>query len=102
MYKRTISQFDEKRYKDELEALREKMTDILVEMERRHSMDPGKAFSQWWEEEGAMRRYFDLKGQAEKIEQILACSVVEAEEHPKMRGKDLGMRRGYGAFEDDE
>ena len=97
---RTISQFEARRYMDELESLREKMTDILLEMERRHSTDTGEAFSRWWDEEGAMRRYFDLKGKAEKIEQILACSVVEPEEHPKMRGKDAGTRRGYGVSED--
>ena len=77
---RTISQYDARRYEDELESLREKMTDLL-----------------WWDEEGAMRRYFDLKGKAEKIEQILAFSVVEQEEHPKMRGKDPFTGRKYGA-----
>ena len=100
MYKRTISQFDEKRYKDELARLREEMTDILLEMEARHGTSSGEAFTRWWDEEGAMRRYFDLKGKAEKIEQILACSVMEPEEHPKMRGKEAGTRRGYGVSED--
>lgn len=94
---RTISQYDARRYEDELESLREKMTDLLLEMERRHSSDTGEAFSRWWDEEGAMRRYFDLKGKAEKIEQILAFSVVEQEEHPKMRGKDPFTGRRYGA-----
>ena len=97
MYKRTISQFDEKRYKDELARLREEMTDILLEMEARHGTSSGEAFTRWWDEEGAMRRYFDLKGKAEKIEQILAFSVVEQEEHPKMRGKDPFTGRTYGA-----
>ncbi len=94
---RTISQFEARRYMDELESLREKMTDILLEMERRHSTDTGEAFSRWWDEEGAMRRYFDLKGKAEKIEQILAFSVIEQEEYPKMRGNDPSARRNYGA-----
>lgn len=87
---RTISQYDAKRYKDELEGLREEMTSILLEMELRHDTSSREAFSRWWEQEGAMRRYFDLKGKAERIEQILACSVVEEEEQPKMRAKDLG------------
>ena len=101
---RTISQFDAKRYMDELERLREEMTGILLEMERRHNYDSGEAFSKWWDEEGAMRRYFDLKGKAEKIEQILAYSVIEEEEHPKMRGNDPSARRYYGASypEDDQ
>ena len=55
---RTISQFDAQRYKDELEGLREEMTDILVEMEHRHSTSSREAFSEWWD--GAMRRYYDL------------------------------------------
>lgn len=82
---RTISQFDERRYKDELEGLREEMTSILMEMEQRHSTTSREAFSRWWDEEGAMRHYFDLKGRAERIEQILQYSVVEEEENPKMR-----------------
>ena len=94
---RTISQFEARRYMDELESLREKMTDILLEMEHRHSTDTGEAFSKWWDEEGAMRRYFDLKGKAEKIEQILAFSVIEQEEYPKMRGNGPSARRNYGA-----
>ena len=63
------------------------MTDILVEMEHRHSTSSREAFSKWWDEDGAMRRYFDLKGKAERIEQILFCSVIEEEEYPKMRTK---------------
>lgn len=94
---RTISQYDARRYRDELESLRDEMTGILLEMERRHSTDSAEAFSRWWEEEGAMRRYFDLKGKAERIEQILAFSVIETEEHPKMRGNDPSARRNYGA-----
>lgn len=82
---RTISQFDAQRYKDELEGLREEMTDILVEMEHRHSSSSREAFYKWWEEDGAMRRYYDLKAKAEKIEQILFYSVIEEEEYPKMR-----------------
>ena len=63
------------------------MTAILIEMEHRHSSSSREAFSRWWDEEGTMRHYFDLKGKAERIEQILAFSVVE-EEHPKMRAGD--------------
>ena len=62
------------------------MTDILLEMEQRHSTSSRENFSKWWDEGGAMRHYFDLKGKAEKIEQILAFSVIEEEEYPKMRG----------------
>lgn len=104
---RILSQFDAKRYKDELEGLREEMTDILLEMEQRHASTSREAFSRWWDEEGAMRRYFDLKGKAERIEQILAYSVVEEEDHPKMRAGDpwsgffTGARAGTsGAGED--
>ena len=64
------------------------MTAILIEMEHRHSSSSREAFSRWWDEEGTMRHYFDLKGKAERIEQILAFSVVEEEEHPKMRAGD--------------
>ena len=85
---RILSQFDAQRYKDELEDLREEMTGILIEMEHRHSSSSREAFSRWWDEEGTMRHYFDLKGKAERIEQILAFSVVEEEEHPKMRAGD--------------
>ena len=100
---RTISQYDVERYKHELTVLREEMTEILLEMERRHSTDSADAFSRWWDEEGAMRRYFDRKGKAEKIEQILAFSVIEPEEHPKMRGHDPFARRNYGAsYADDD
>ena len=89
----TISQFDAQRYKDELTGLREEMTDILVEMELRHSSSSREAFSKWWEEEGAMRHYFDLKGRAERIEQILSYSVIEEAEHPKMRAGEPGRRK---------
>jgi hypothetical protein len=93
---RTISQYDAKRYKDELEGLREEMTRILVEMEQRHSSSSREAFSQWWEEEGTMRHYFDLKGQAERIEQILMSSVIEEEAYPRMRWPHEGLtRNGY-------
>ena len=92
---RTISQYDAQMYKDELEGLREEMTSILLEMEQRHSTTSREAFSRWWDEEGAMRHYFDLKGRAERIEQILQYSVIEEEEHPKMRGMDSGARRRY-------
>lgn len=85
---RTISQYDAKRYRDELEGLREEMTSILLEMELRHDTSSREAFSRWWEQEGAMRHYFDLKGKAERIEQILAYSVVEEEQYPKMRAGD--------------
>ena len=85
---RTISQYDAKRYRDELEGLREEMTSILLEMELRHDTSSREAFSRWWEQEGTMRHYFDLKGKAERIEQILAYSVVEEEDYPKMRAGD--------------
>ena len=68
---RTISQYDAQMYKDELKGLREEMTSIL----------------------------FDLKGKAERIEQILQFSTIEEEEHPRMRGGDPALRRGYGGSE---
>ena len=91
---RTISQFDAQRYRDELEGLREEMTDILVEMEHRHSSSSREAFSLWWEG-GAMRRFYDLKGKAERIEQILFYSVIEEEEHPKMRAGEPSRSRTH-------
>ncbi len=87
---RTISQYDAKLYRDELEGLREEMTSILVEMERRHSTTSREAFSRWWDEEGNMRHYYDLKGKAERIEQILRSCVIEEQEHPKMRAGEPG------------
>lgn len=93
---RTISQYDAQMYKDELKGLREEMTSILVEMEHRQNTSSWEAFSRWWDEGGAMRHYFDLKGKAERIEQILQYSVVEEEENPRMRGGDPSLRRRYG------
>ena len=91
---RTISQYDAQLYRDELEGLREEMTSILLEMEQRHSTTSMEAFSRWWDEGGAMRHYFDLKGKAERIEQILAFSVIEEEKYPKMRGAAPSVRIG--------
>ncbi len=92
---RTISQYDVQMYKDELKGLREEMTNILVEMEHRQNTSSREAFSRWWDEGGAMRHYFDLKGKAERIEQILQYSIVE-EEFPRMKGGDPAMRHRYG------
>ena len=99
---RTISQYDAQMYKDELEGLREEMTSILLEMEQRHSTTSREAFSRWWDEGGAMRRYFDLKGRAERIEQILQYSVIEEEKHPRMRGADPAVRRRYRETEPED
>ena len=99
---RTISQYDAQMYRDELEGLREEMTSILLEMEQRHSTSSREAFSRWWDEGGAMRHYFDLKGRAERIEQILAYSVIEEEEHPKMRGADPSKRRRYSGTDPED
>lgn len=92
---RTISQYDARMYRDELEGLREEMTSILLEMEQRHSTTSREAFSRWWDEGGAMRHYFDLKGRVEKIEQILQYSVIEKEDHPRMRGAGPAARHRY-------
>ena len=44
-----------------------------------------------------MRHYFDLKGKAERIEQILRFSVIEEQEHPKMRaGEPGGLPKNRG------
>ena len=91
---RTISQYDAQMYKDELKGLREEMTSILVEMEHRQNTSSREAFFLWWDEGGAMRRYFDLKGKAERIEQILQFSTIEEEEYPKMRGAVPSVRIG--------
>ena len=99
---RTISQFDAQRYKTELESLRDDMTDILLEMEQRHSTSSGENFSKWWDEGGVMRHYFDLKGKAERIEQILAFSAIEEEEYPKMRGAASSVRTGRGGTDLEE
>ena len=65
---RTISQYDAQLYRDELEGLREEMTSILVEMERRHSTASREAFS-----------------------------VIEEQEHPKMRaGEPGGLPKNRG------
>lgn len=87
-----MSQYDYKMYQDELESLRDKMTDILIEMELRHEEGPA-AFERWWNEEGHMRHYFDLKGRAERIEQTLAYAEIEMEERPKMRAPSAAGRR---------
>ena len=92
---RTISQYDAQMYRDELEGLPEEMTSILLEMEQRHSTASREAFSRWWDEEGAMRRYFDLKGRAERVEQILQYSVIEEEDYPRMRGTGGVTRLRY-------
>ena len=97
---RTISQYDARRYKDELEGLREEMMDILIEMEHRQNTSSREAFDGWWDEGGAMRHYFDLKGRAERIEGILYSSVIEEEEYPKMRAQ-TGGRTGMGEYAND-
>ncbi len=98
---RILSQYDAKMYKDELEGLQEEMADLLIEMEHRKASSSEEAFLAWWDEGGAMRHYFDLKGRAERIEQILQYSVIEEEQHPKMRaGDSLARRNGTGSGED--
>lgn len=79
-----MSQYDYKMYQSELESLRDEMTDILIEMELRHGDGPA-AFEEWWNGEGHMRHYFDLKGRAEQVEQTLAYAEIEVEERPRMR-----------------
>ncbi len=97
---RILSQYDAKMYRDELAGLQEEMADILIEMEHRQAASSVEAFLAWWDDGGAMRHYFDLKGRAERIEQILQYSVIEEARHPKMRGGDsLARRKDTGSGE---
>lgn len=79
-----MSQYDYRMYQDELQNLQDEMTDLLIEMELRHAESPS-AFEKWWNEEGNMRHYFDLKGRAEQVEQTLFYAEIEETEQPKMR-----------------
>ena len=79
-----MTDYEARKYKDELESLKEQMTDLLIEMELRHSRDSGREFHQWWETEGNMRRYFDLKGECERIEERLWRAQITASEVPRM------------------
>ena len=54
-----------------LEQLQDQMTDLLVEMELRSGRDTKEAFDTWWDTEGNMRRYFDMKAETERIGQRL-------------------------------
>ena len=40
-----------------------------------------------------------LEDPESRIEQILQFSTIEEEEHPRMRGGDPALRRGYGGSE---
>ena len=89
---RTISQYDAQMYKDELKGLREEMTSILVEMEHRQNTSSREAFFLWWDEGGAMRRYFDLKGKAERIEATAGANGKDSEDGWQRRRDEEPMR----------
>ena len=79
-----MTEYEARTYKDDLKSLREQMTDLLIEMELRHSTDSERDFNQWWETEGNMRRYFDLKGECERIEERLWRAQITASGLPRM------------------
>ncbi len=80
-----MSQYDYKMYEDELDDLRAKMTDLLIKMEEIHCTKDEESFYKWWEEEGNCRKYFDLKGRAEIVDNMLASAQVVEADSPKMR-----------------
>lgn len=58
-----------------LEYLRERMTDLLVEMELRQQRDSTEAFDSWWESEG-LRGYYAFKAEAERLEQQIRIAEM--------------------------
>lgn len=80
-----MSQYDYRMYQDELESLRDSMTALLLEMERRHDAMTAQEFERWWNEEGNLRRYYDMKGRSEVLERTLAYAQVREEPYPRMR-----------------
>ncbi len=86
-----ISQYDYQMYQDEIEELREEMTQLLISMELYHQTHTLSEFNRWWDEEGRQRRYFDCKGRIEQIQSFLAYAQVIEEEHPKMRRGGIGQ-----------
>ncbi len=85
-----MSQYDYKMYKDELDGLQERMTDLLLKMEEIHMLKTEEEFYQWWEEEGNCRKYFDMKGRAEIVENMLASATIVEEDVPRMRSAGGG------------
>lgn len=79
-----MTDYEARKLESDLETLKDKMTDLLVEMELRHSTQSQREFSRWWEEEGNMRRYFDMKGECERIEQKLFYAEIEQTDVPRM------------------
>ena len=84
-----ISQYDYQMYQDEIEELRDEMTQLLVSMELYHQTHSQAEFDRWWDGEGRLQRYFSCKGRIEQIENYLSVAQVIEAEHPKMRGGDI-------------
>ena len=80
-----ISRFDYQMYQDEMQELREEMTQLLLSMELYHQNHSAEEFDRWWSGEGREARYFACKGRVEKIMNLLAVAEVEETEHAKMR-----------------
>ena len=62
-----------------LEQLQDQMTDLLVEMDLRSGRDTKEAFDTWWDAEGNLRRYFDMKAETERISQRLHYAELMGE-----------------------
>ena len=79
-----LTDYEARKYQDELASRREKMTDILIEMELRRDRDSDEEFLRWWEEEGNLKKYYALKGECERIEEKLMNAQIEQTDHPRM------------------
>ena len=79
-----LTDYEARKYQDELASCREKMTDILIEMELRRDRDSDEEFLRWWEEEGNLKKYYALKGECERIEERLMNAQIEQTDHPRM------------------
>ncbi len=72
------------------------MTDILVEMELRHSRDDREDFDAWWDGQGRVQ-YYGFKAEAERLEQQLRFAElygdVETEALPAIRPRTGGHKK---------
>ncbi|MDO5132457.1 MAG: DUF1284 domain-containing protein [Eubacteriales bacterium] len=95
-----ISQFEYRKYMDEIQELRDQMTQLLITMELYHQTKP-EEFDRWWygsgdtqdgQKTGNAARYFSMKGRVEQIEAFLSRAQIVEQARPKMlRG---GSARG--------